>query len=83
MCRFFNRKQPSAANLTRAIRQRAYVRRREFIVVFGGGELAQLDSSGKERLRVSRLVMDVLDSGLDLCRELLRHKIDTRLGQPA
>ncbi len=82
MCRFFNRKQPSAANLTRAIRERAYVRRREFIVVFGE-ELAQLDSSGKERLRVSRLVMDVLDSGLDLCRELLRHEIDTRLGRPA
>ena len=32
-------------------------------------ELAQVDSSGKERLRVSRLVMDVLDSGLDLSRE--------------
>ena len=32
-------------------------------------ELAQVDSSGKECLRVSRLVMDVLDSGLDLSRE--------------
>ncbi len=32
-------------------------------------ELAQVDSSGKEHLRVSRLVMDVLDSGLDLSKE--------------
>ena len=32
-------------------------------------ELALVDSSGKERLRVSRLVMDVLDSGLDLSKE--------------
>ncbi|MEY9595117.1 signal transduction histidine kinase [Bradyrhizobium yuanmingense] len=29
-------------------------------------ELAQVDSTGKERLRVSRLAMDVLDSGIDL-----------------
>ncbi|WP_025034869.1 sensor histidine kinase [Bradyrhizobium sp. DOA9] len=29
-------------------------------------ELAQVDSSGKERLRVSRLAMDALDSGIDL-----------------
>jgi len=28
-------------------------------------ELAQVDSTGKERLRVSRLAMDVIDSGLD------------------
>ena len=32
-------------------------------------ELAQVDSSGKERLRVSRLAMDVIDSGLDLSKE--------------
>src|ERR1700743_2328302 len=32
-------------------------------------ELAQVDSSGKERLRVSRLAMDVLDSGLDLSKD--------------
>ncbi|MDE2379823.1 ATP-binding protein [Bradyrhizobium sp.] len=32
-------------------------------------ELAQIDSSGKERLRVSRLAMDVIDSGLDLSKE--------------
>ena len=32
-------------------------------------ELAQVDSSGKERLRVSRLAMDALDSGLDLSKE--------------
>jgi len=32
-------------------------------------ELAQVDAAGKERLRVSRLAMDVIDSGLDLSRE--------------
>ncbi len=32
-------------------------------------ELAQIDSTGKERLRVSRLAMDVIDSGLDLSKE--------------
>src|SRR2546423_5312869 len=32
-------------------------------------ELSQIDSTGKERLRVSRLAMDVIDSGLDLSRE--------------
>jgi HAMP domain-containing protein len=32
-------------------------------------ELAQVDSTGKERLRVSRLAMDVLDSGLDLSND--------------
>ena len=32
-------------------------------------ELAQVDSTGKERLRVSRLAMDVVDSGLDLSKE--------------
>src|SRR3954463_7077376 len=32
-------------------------------------ELAQVDSVGKERLRVSRLAMDVIDSGLDLSKE--------------
>jgi len=32
-------------------------------------ELAQLDSTGKERLRVSRLAMDVVDSGLDLSKD--------------
>jgi hypothetical protein len=58
------------------------VRRRKFIAVFGG-ESAQVDLSGKERLKVSRLVMDVLDSGLDLSRKLLRREIDTRLGQAA
>ncbi len=43
-------------------------------------ELAQVDSSGKERLRVSRLAMDVIDSGLDLSRdpkftEAVAHKV--------
>jgi signal transduction histidine kinase len=32
-------------------------------------ELAQVDSTGKERLRVSRLAMDVLDSNLDLSKD--------------
>src|SRR5215475_12119626 len=32
-------------------------------------ELAQVDSTGHERLRVSRLAMDVIDSGLDLSQE--------------
>src|SRR5271155_2428253 len=43
-------------------------------------ELAQVDSSGKERLRVSRLAMDVVDSGLDLSQdpkftEAMAHKV--------
>jgi signal transduction histidine kinase len=43
-------------------------------------ELAQVDSTGKERLRVSRLAMDVVDSGLDLSndpkfREAAAHKV--------
>ncbi len=32
-------------------------------------ELAQVDSTGHERLRVSRLAMDVVDSGIDLSKE--------------
>ena len=32
-------------------------------------ELAQIDSTGKERLRVSRLAMDFVDSGLDLSKD--------------
>jgi signal transduction histidine kinase len=43
-------------------------------------ELAQIDSTGKERLRVSRLAMDVVDSGLDLSQdpkftEAVAHKV--------
>src|SRR6201993_795545 len=43
-------------------------------------ELAQVDSTGKERLRVSRLAMDVIDSGLDLSNdpkftEAMAHKV--------
>jgi signal transduction histidine kinase len=43
-------------------------------------ELAQVDSTGKERLRVSRLAMDVVDSGLDLFKdpkftEAVAHKV--------
>jgi signal transduction histidine kinase len=32
-------------------------------------ELAQVDATGKERLRVSRLAMDVVDSGVDLSKD--------------
>jgi signal transduction histidine kinase len=32
-------------------------------------ELAQVDATGKERLRVSRLAMDVVDSGIDLSKD--------------
>src|SRR5207244_6036429 len=43
-------------------------------------ELAQVDSTGKERLRVSRLAMDGADSGLDLSKdpkftEAVAHKV--------
>src|SRR6201994_1678382 len=43
-------------------------------------ELAQIDSTGHERLRVSRLAMDVIDSGLDLSKdpkftEAVAHKV--------
>jgi signal transduction histidine kinase len=43
-------------------------------------ELAQIDSTGHERLRVSRLAMDVVDSGLDLSQdpkftEAVAHKV--------
>ncbi|WP_407113804.1 ATP-binding protein [Bradyrhizobium sp. LMG 9283] len=43
-------------------------------------ELAQVDSAGKERLRVSRLAIDALDSGIDLSNdpkftEAVAHKV--------
>jgi signal transduction histidine kinase len=43
-------------------------------------ELSQLDETGKERLRVSRLAMDVVDSGADFSKDLkfadaLKHKV--------
>src|ERR1700688_313750 len=43
-------------------------------------ELAQVDSTGKERVRGSRLAMDVVDSGLDLSKdpkftEAVAHKV--------
>lgn len=43
-------------------------------------ELAQVDATGKERLRVSRLAMDVIDSGIDLSgdpkfTEAVAHKV--------
>src|SRR5471030_1076623 len=49
-------------------------------------ELAQVDSTGKERLRVSRLAMDVVDSGLDLSKdpkftEAVAHKVYYEIGR--
>lgn len=43
-------------------------------------ELAQVDSTGKERLRVSRLAMDLIESGIDLSSdpkftEAVAHKV--------
>src|ERR1700710_2564568 len=43
-------------------------------------ELAQIDSTGKERLRVSRLSMDVVNSGVDISKnpkftEAVAHKV--------
>src|ERR1700680_3226450 len=43
-------------------------------------EISQVDSTGKERTRVSRLAMDVVDSGLDLSKdpkftEAVAHKV--------
>ena len=43
-------------------------------------ELSQIDSSGKERLKVSRLAMDVIDSGIDYSKdpkftEAVAHKV--------
>jgi len=43
-------------------------------------ELAQVDASGKERLKVSRLAMDVIDSGIDMSHdpkftEAMAHKV--------
>jgi signal transduction histidine kinase/CheY-like chemotaxis protein len=43
-------------------------------------ELSQIDASGKERLRVSRLAMDVVDSGTDFSKdpkftEAIAHKV--------
>src|SRR5215475_13047870 len=43
-------------------------------------ELVQVDSSGKERLRVSRIAIDVIDSGFDLSKdpkftEAVAHKV--------
>src|SRR5215471_15107129 len=43
-------------------------------------ELVQVDAAGKERLRVSRLAMDVIDSGFDLSKdpkftEAVAHKV--------
>ena len=43
-------------------------------------ELAQVDATGKERLRVSRLAMDAIDSGIDLSgdpkfTEAVAHKV--------
>src|SRR4030088_1223277 len=52
-----------------SIEQRRFDARRLLRQVPAITELAQVDSTGKERLRVSRLAMDVVDSGLDLSKD--------------
>lgn len=49
-----------------SIEQRRFDALRLLRQVPGITELAQVDSTGKERLRVSRLAMDAIDSGIDL-----------------
>jgi signal transduction histidine kinase len=58
---------PGAAS--RAIEQRRFDALRLLRQVPAITELAQVDANGKERLRVSRLAMDVLNSGLDLSKD--------------
>jgi signal transduction histidine kinase len=53
----------------RAVEQRRFDALRLLRQVPAITELAQVDSTGKERLRVSRLAMDVVDSGLDLSKD--------------
>src|SRR5215472_13791262 len=64
----------------RSIEQRRFDALRLLRQVPAITELAQVDSTGKERLRVSRLAMDVVDSGLDLSKdpkftEAVAHKV--------
>src|ERR1700748_2924558 len=53
----------------RAVEQRRFDALRLLRQVPAITELAQVDSTGHERLRVSRLAMDVVDSGLDLSKD--------------
>ncbi|SFI37326.1 ATP-binding protein [Bradyrhizobium sp. cf659] len=63
-----------------SIEQRRFDALRLLRQVPGITELAQVDSSGKERLRVSRLAMNAIDSGIDLSAdpkftEAVAHKV--------
>jgi GAF domain-containing protein len=53
----------------RLIEQRKFDALRLLRQVPAIAELAQVDSTGKERLRVSRVAMNVVDSGLDLSKD--------------
>jgi signal transduction histidine kinase len=57
------------AEQKRALEQRRFDALRLLRQVPAITELAQVDSTGHERLRVSRLAMDVVDSGVDLSKE--------------
>lgn len=63
-----------------AVEQRRFDAQRLLRQVPAITELAQVDATGKERLRVSRLAMDALDSGIDLSSdpkftEAIAHKV--------
>ncbi|MFB6415933.1 MULTISPECIES: sensor histidine kinase [Bradyrhizobium] len=63
-----------------SIEQRRFDALRLLRQVPGITELAQVDSTGKERLRVSRLAMDAIESGIDLSSdpkftEAVAHKV--------
>ncbi|MBR0984996.1 sensor histidine kinase [Bradyrhizobium liaoningense] len=63
-----------------SIEQRRFDALRLLRQVPGITELAQVDSTGKERLRVSRLAMDAIESGIDLSKdpkftEAVAHKV--------
>src|ERR1700751_463751 len=68
------------AEQKRALEQRRFDALRLLRQVPAITELAQVDSTGHERLRVSRLAMDVVDSGVDLSNdpkftEAVAHKV--------
>jgi signal transduction histidine kinase len=63
-----------------SIEQRRFDAQRLLRQVPAVTELAQVDATGKERLRVSRLAMDAIDSGIDLSAdpkftEAVAHKV--------
>jgi signal transduction histidine kinase len=71
---------PNEEERRRASEQRRFDALRLLRQVPAITELAQIDSTGHERLRVSRLAMDVIDSGLDLSKdpkftEAVAHKV--------